>query len=195
MLDATTMRRALAYCAPLRGLTHLFLLIRTHLQGNPNEREAFEYIKTYSPLDNVRPPPSRAAQAARHAEALRGRLPLRAGGADATPRVLRAGYSHPHPPTLLTAGLNDSRVAYWEAAKFAARLRDAAEQALARDAVAAGSALTPAALAAIRARAGANIALKTDMGAGHFSLSDRYLYLREKAFAYAFVCDSLGVEA
>jgi protease II len=54
---------------------------------------------------------------------------------------------------------------------------------------------TPAALAAIRARAGANIALKTDMGAGHFSLSDRYLYLREKAFAYAFVLDSLGVQA
>ena len=41
------------------------------------------------------------------------------------PAVLRPGFPYPYPPVLLTAGLNDSRVAYWEAAKFAARLRDA----------------------------------------------------------------------
>lgn len=35
------------------------------------------------------------------------------------PAVLRNGYPYPYPPTLLTAGLNDSRVAYWEAAKYA----------------------------------------------------------------------------
>jgi len=83
-------------------------------------------------------------------------------------------------------------VAYWEAAKYAARLRDAAEQSLARESVEAGASLVPGAL---RGLAGANVALKTDMGAGHFSLSDRYAYLREKAFAYAFVLDALGVRA
>jgi oligopeptidase B len=34
-----------------------------------------------------------------------------------------------------------------------------------------------------------------EMSAGHFSASDRYKYLREKAFDYAFVLDQLGLAA
>jgi oligopeptidase B len=32
-----------------------------------------------------------------------------------------------------------------------------------------------------------------DMGAGHFSASDRYKYLKERAFELAFVCDQLAL--
>jgi oligopeptidase B len=31
------------------------------------------------------------------------------------------------------------------------------------------------------------------MSAGHFSASDRYKYLKEKAFDYAFILDQLGL--
>jgi oligopeptidase B len=73
-----------------------------------------------------------------------------------------------YPKMLLTAGLNDSRVAYWEPAKFAQRLREN--------------------------NTGPNdILLKVDMSAGHFSFSHRYAYLREKAWEYAWLLDSLGV--
>eukprot|EP00959_Pyramimonas_sp_CCMP1952_P199184 4166238-Pyramimonas_sp.AAC.2 len=36
-------------------------------------------------------------------------------------------------------------------------------------------------------------ALQTDMGAGHFSASDRYKHLKERAFELAFVLDQLGL--
>ena len=51
------------------------------------------------------------------------------------------------PDVLITAGLHDPRVAYWEAAKYAARLRDSVTN-------------------------GARVLLKTDLSAGHFSASD-----------------------
>jgi hypothetical protein len=35
---------------------------------------------------------------------------------------------------------------------------------------------------------------QTDMGAGHFSYNDRYVYLREKAFEYAWLLHTLGVK-
>lgn len=35
---------------------------------------------------------------------------------------------------------------------------------------------------------------QTDMGAGHFSYNDRYVYLREKAFEYAWLLQTLGVK-
>jgi hypothetical protein len=35
--------------------------------------------------------------------------------------------------------------------------------------------------------------LQVDMGAGHFSASDRYKYLKERAFELAFVCDQLAL--
>ena len=98
--------------------------------GNPNEPEAFDYMLSYSPYDNVR----------------------------------AADYPH----LLITAGLNDPRVAYWEPAKWTARLR----------ATKTGS---------------RRLLLKTNMGAGHGGASGRYDALRETAFHYAFLLDVLGV--
>lgn len=72
-----------------------------------------------------------------------------------------------YPAMLVTAGLNDPRVAYWEAAKWVARLR-----ALKTDS-------NP-------------LLLKTDLTSGHFSASDRYKLLRETAFEYAFIVDQIG---
>ena len=74
-----------------------------------------------------------------------------------------------YPHMLVTAGLNDPRVAYWEPAKFTARLR-----ALKTDAN--------------------RLLLKTNMGAGHGGASGRWDFLREVAFKYAFVLDVLGME-
>lgn len=74
-----------------------------------------------------------------------------------------------YPPTLLTAGLHDPRVQFWEPAKFAARLRDAGLP---------GS---------------GPVLFKVDMSSGHFSASDRYRYLREESFVFAFILDSLGL--
>ncbi len=75
----------------------------------------------------------------------------------------------PKPEVLITAGLHDPRVAYWEAAKYAARLRAANETKESR------------------------ILLKTDLAAGHFSASDRYQLYKERAYEHAFVLDSLGL--
>jgi oligopeptidase B len=74
-----------------------------------------------------------------------------------------------YPPVLLSAGLHDPRVQYWEPAKFAQRLRDAALP---------GS---------------GDVLLKTDMSSGHFSASDRYRYIEETSFELAFILDKLGV--
>ena len=69
---------------------------------------------------------------------------------------------------LITAGLNDPRVAYWEPAKWTAKLR--------------------------ATKTDDNILLlKTDMGKGHFSASGRYDYLKEVAFKYAFIFAKLGI--
>ena len=77
--------------------------------------------------------------------------------------------AQPYPHMLITAGLNDPRVAYWEPAKFTARLR---------------------ALKTDRNR----LLLKTNMGAGHGGASGRWDFLREVAFKYAFVLDVLEME-
>ncbi|MCA9933137.1 MAG: S9 family peptidase, partial [Anaerolineales bacterium] len=75
-----------------------------------------------------------------------------------------------YPNILVTAGLNDPRVAYWEPAKWVTKLRT----------------------------------LKTDdnhlffkifMGAGHFSSSGRYDHLKDTAFEYAFILDTLKITA
>ena len=68
---------------------------------------------------------------------------------------------------LITAGLNDSRVQYWEAAKWTAKLRE-----LKTD--------------------NNTLILKTNMGAGHGGVSGRYKQLKEIAFQYAFVIDKVG---
>ncbi|MCA9899422.1 MAG: S9 family peptidase, partial [Anaerolineales bacterium] len=70
-----------------------------------------------------------------------------------------------YPNILITAGLNDPRVQYWEPAKWTAKLR-----ALKTDDYL--------------------LLLKTHMGAGHFASSGRYDYLRDVAFEYAFILEN-----
>ncbi|HEX5387382.1 MAG TPA: S9 family peptidase [Gemmatimonadales bacterium] len=79
---------------------------------------------------------------------------------------VRAG-GYPH--MLVTGGLNDPRVAYWEPAKWTARLR-------------------------ARKTNDTKLLLKTNMGAGHAGASGRYNFLREVAFKYAFLLDALGLD-
>ncbi|BBN95217.1 oligopeptidase b, ptrB [Deinococcus grandis] len=67
-----------------------------------------------------------------------------------------------YPHLFVSTGLNDPRVAYWEPAKFAARVRDLAQP---------GS---------------GTVVLKTIMGAGHGGSSSRYEYLNEIAEEYAY---------
>ena len=98
--------------------------------GNPNDPTYYNYIKSYSPYDNVE--------------------------------------AKEYPALLITAGLNDSRVKYWEPAKWTAKLRTM--------------------------KTDNNILLlKTNMGAGHGGASGRYESIKETAFEYAFVLDRLGL--
>lgn len=73
-----------------------------------------------------------------------------------------------YPSCLITGGLHDPRVPYWEPAKFCSTLRHKS------------TSLGP-------------ILLKTDLDAGHFAASDRYKYLKEQAFEYAYLLEQLGV--
>jgi len=98
--------------------------------GNPEQPEFYEYMKSYSPYDNIEPK------------------------------------AYPH--ILATAGLNDPRVAYWEPAKWVARLRTTkTDQNL--------------------------LLLQTEMTAGHAGASGRFDYLREYALQYAFLLACLGL--
>ena len=101
--------------------------------GNPiTDKTAFEYIRSYSPYDNVQ------AQA--------------------------------YPPMMITGGLNDPRVTYWEPAKWAAKLR--------------------------ATKTDDNILLlKTNMGAGHGGKSGRWNALEETAEEFAFILWQMGVAA
>ena len=71
-----------------------------------------------------------------------------------------------YPAMLVTAGLNDPRVQYWEPAKWVAKLRT----------VAPGS---------------APLLFKTELGAGHAGPSGRYDAWREEAFVLAFVLEQV----
>ena len=74
-----------------------------------------------------------------------------------------------YPHMLVTAGLHDPRVQYWEPAKWTARLR--------------------------ATKTDQNqLLLKTTMEGGHFGQSGRYGWLEDEAFVYAFVLDHLGWE-
>ena len=99
--------------------------------GNPIEdKAAFEYIRSYSPYDQLMP--------------------------------------GEYPPIMVAAGLNDTRVTYWEPAKYVAKLR--------------------------AVKTGDNLALlKTDMGSGHGGRSGRTARWYEIAEEYAFMLASLGL--
>ena len=73
-----------------------------------------------------------------------------------------------YPALLVIAGYNDSRVQYWEAAKWVAKLR------------------------AIKTDDNP-LLLKTELGAGHGGMSGRYQGLRDVALEYAFVLKVLGL--
>ena len=98
--------------------------------GDPNEREYYDYMLSYSPYDQVE------AQA--------------------------------YPNILVTTGLHDSQVQYWEPAKWVAKLR------------------------ALKADDNTLI-LKTNMEAGHGGVSGRYRRYRDTAFQYAFLLDLAGL--
>jgi oligopeptidase B len=98
--------------------------------GNPAEREAYEYMRRYSPWDNV------TAQA--------------------------------YPWMLVMSGINDPRVHFWEPAKWVARLR--------------------------AQKTDSNpLLLRMEMGSGHGGSSGRYERLKEQAFRFAFILDSVGL--
>jgi len=98
--------------------------------GNPEDKQFYDYIRSYSPYDNL-------------------------GECE-------------YPTMLVTAGLNDPRVSYWEPAKWVAKLR---------------------------AVKGDNntLLLKTNMGAGHFGPSGRYEAIKEIAFDYAFLLRAMNL--
>ena len=92
--------------------------------GNPNDEEYYDYMKSYSPYDNI--------------------------------EVKK------YPNTLITTGLHDSQVQYWEPAKWTAKLRDL--------------------------KTDNNILIfKTDMSSGHGGASGRFESLKEDALEYGFL--------
>ncbi|MBL7558849.1 S9 family peptidase [Olleya sp. YSTF-M6] len=98
--------------------------------GNPNDKTYYDYMKSYSPYDNV-------AQ-------------------------------KEYPNLLVTTGLHDSQVQYWEPAKWVAKLREL--------------------------KTDSNLLLlKTDMEAGHGGASGRFEALKEVALEYAFLFDLEGI--
>ena len=99
--------------------------------GNPNERQYYDYIKSYSPYDNVK----------------------------------RQDYPH----MLITGGISDPRVTYWEPAKWTAQLRDL--------------------------KTGENLLLlKIHMDSGHAGASGRFDRLKEVALEYAFILKVFALE-
>jgi len=97
--------------------------------GNPNEKEYYEYMKSYSPYDNV--------------------------------------VAQEYPNMLVTTGLHDSQVQYFEPAKWVAKLREMKTDKR-------------------------QLLLNTNMEAGHGGASGRFESLREVAKEYAFLLDLEG---
>ena len=98
--------------------------------GNPNDKEYYDYILSYSPYDNVE--------------------------------------AKAYPNLLVTTGLHDSQVQYWEPAKWVAKLRDM--------------------------KTDDNLLfLDTNMDAGHGGASGRFERLKEVAKQYAFFLSLEGI--
>ena len=98
--------------------------------GNPNDVEYYNYMKSYSPYDNVK--------------------------------------QQPYPNLLVTTGLHDSQVQYWEPAKWVAKLRTYKQDTN-------------------------KLFLVTNMDAGHGGASGRFEALREDAQEFAFLLDLEGI--
>lgn len=92
--------------------------------GDPGKKEYYDYMKSYSPYDNVE--------------------------------------AKDYPHLLVTAGLNDPRVTYWEPMKWVQQLRD-------------------------KKTDGNLLLLHTHMGAGHGGASGRYDSLKDIALEYVFI--------
>ncbi|MGQ0743340.1 MAG: S9 family peptidase [Acidimicrobiales bacterium] len=73
-----------------------------------------------------------------------------------------------YPTVLVTAGLNDPRVSYWEPAKWVQRLRACSTS-------------------------GRPVLMRTEMGAGHGGPSGRYEAWKEEAMVVAFLVEALGL--
>ena len=94
--------------------------------GDPNQKEYYEYMLSYSPYDNVE--------------------------------------EKDYPHLLVTTGLHDSQVQYWEPAKWVAKLR--------------------------QMKTDSNrLLLKTNMDAGHGGASGRFRRFKELAYIYSFLLD------
>jgi oligopeptidase B len=79
------------------------------------------------------------------------------------------GTARTYPDLLVTGGLNDPRVSYWEPAKWVAKLR----------------ALSPS----------TRVLLRTELGAGHGGPSGRYEAWKEEALVLAFLLDAFGIDS
>ena len=100
--------------------------------GNPNDKSYYNYMKSYSPYDNLE--------------------------------------EKEYPHMLVTAGLHDSQVQYWEPAKWVAKLR-------------------------VLKTDSNKLFLKTNMDAGHGGASGRFESLREDAEEFAFLLDLEGISS
>lgn len=99
--------------------------------GNPNEKLYYDYMKSYSPYDNIK--------------------------------------AQNYPNMLVTTGLHDSQVQYWEPAKWVAKLRDL--------------------------KTDSNLLfLDTNMDAGHGGASGRFEALKELAKEFSFLLDLEGIK-
>ena len=99
--------------------------------GNPNDPEYYEYLKSYSPYDNVS--------------------------------------EKEYPNMLVTTGLHDSQVQYWEPAKWVAKLRELKK----------GNSI---------------LLLQINMETGHGGASGRFEALKEVAMDYSFLFDLEGIK-
>jgi oligopeptidase B len=99
--------------------------------GNPNDKKYYDYMKSYSPYDNVT--------------------------------------AQEYPNMLVTTGLHDSQVQYWEPAKWVAKLR-------------------------VTKKGNNLLFLDTNMEAGHGGASGRFEALKEVAKEYSFLLDLEGIK-